>query len=98
MLAEIKLFHRHARRVLATGQPTASRIGRFIVEGRYSDYFRDHFLLPLTGAIWSSSTTDMLRFPARYLIRFFANHGMLTVKGSPTWKTVSGGSRRVVGE
>ena len=64
-----------------------------MVEGRYSDYFRDHFLLPLTGAIWSSSTTEMLDFPARYLFQFFSNHGMLSVKGSPTWKTVCGGSR-----
>ncbi len=93
MLAEIKLFHRHARQVLATDHSDRLTIGRFIVEGRYSGYFRDHFLLPLTGAIWSSANTDMLRFPARYLIRFFANHGMLTVKGSPQWKTVSGGSR-----
>ncbi len=93
MLAEVKLFHRHARRVL--DDPSADRLtlGQFIVEGRYSDYFRDHFLLPLTGAIWSSSTTDMLNFPARYLIQFFSHHGMLSVKGSPTWKTVRGGSR-----
>ncbi len=93
MLAEIKFFHRHARRVLADSSSDRLTLGRFIVEGRYSDYFRDHFLLPLTGAIWSSSTTDMLEFPAQYLIRFFSNHGMLTVKGSPTWKTVRGGSR-----
>jgi predicted NAD/FAD-binding protein len=93
MLAEIKFFHRHARRVLADSSRDRLTLGRFIVEGRYSDYFRDHFLLPLTGAIWSSSTTDMLEFPAQYLIRFFSNHGMLTVKGSPTWKTVRGGSR-----
>ena len=93
MLAEIKFFHRHARRVLADPASDRITLGRFIVEGNYSDYFRDHFLLPLTGAIWSSSTTDMLEFPAQYLIRFFSNHGMLTVKGSPTWKTVQGGSR-----
>ncbi|HUZ83746.1 MAG TPA: hypothetical protein VMU66_03555 [Gaiellales bacterium] len=45
-------------------------------------------MLPLTGAVWSS--------PARYLIRFFANHGMLTVTNSPCWRTVSGGSRTYV--
>ena len=93
MLAEIKLFHRHARRVLSDPRSHRLTLGRFVVEGRYSDYFRDHFLLPLTGAIWSSSTTEMLDFPARYLFQFFSNHGMLSVKGSPTWKTVCGGSR-----
>ncbi len=40
-------------------------------------------MLPLTGAIWSSSPAAIRDFPARYLIRFFANHGMLTVKNSP---------------
>jgi predicted NAD/FAD-binding protein len=93
MLGEVKLFHRHARRVLADPGADRMTLGRFIVEGRYSNYFRDHFLLPLTGAIWSSSATEMLDFPARYLIQFFANHGMLTVKGSPTWRTVTGGSQ-----
>ena len=93
MLAEIKFFHRHARRVLADPGSDRMTLGRFIVEGSYSDYFRDHFLLPLTGAIWSSSTTEMLDFPAQYLIRFFSNHGMLTVKGSPTVEDGHGGSR-----
>ena len=58
-------------------------------------------MLPLTGAIWSCSPGQMSTFPARYLIRFFANHGMLTVRHSPRWRTVTGGSRvyveRIVG-
>jgi uncharacterized protein len=93
MLAEVRRFHRHARRVLE--EPTADEltIQQFIEQGNYSAYFCDHFLLPLTGAIWSSSPAGMREFPARYLIRFFANHGMLTVKHSPTWRTVCGGSR-----
>jgi uncharacterized protein len=93
MLAEVRRFHRHARSVLL--DPTADRLTLegFLHQGGYSHYFRDHFLLPLTGAIWSSPPTAMRDFPARYLIRFFANHGMLTVKHSPRWKTVCGGSR-----
>jgi predicted NAD/FAD-binding protein len=50
-------------------------------------------MLPLTGAVWSSSPSTVRAYPARYLIRFFANHGMLTVTNSPQWKTVVGGSR-----
>ena len=53
-------------------------------------------MLPLTGAIWSCAPGQIRDFPARYLIRFFANHGMLTVKHAPAWKTVSGGSRTYV--
>ena len=93
MLAEVRRFHRHARSVLL--DPTADRLslGDFLEQGGYSDYCRDHFVMPLTGAIWSSSPTQMHEFPARYLIRFFANHGMLTVRHSPRWRTVTGGSR-----
>jgi predicted NAD/FAD-binding protein len=53
-------------------------------------------MLPLTGAVWSSSPSTIRDFPARYLIRFFANHGMLTVTNSPQWRTVTGGSREYV--
>lgn len=96
MLAEVKRFHRHARRVLADPGRDRLTFGAMLAEGRYSQYFRQHFALPLTGAIWSSSNGGMLDFPARYLIRFFANHGMLAVTGSPQWKTVTGGSRAYV--
>ena len=32
-------------------------------------------------------------YPAGYLFAFLANHGMLSVSGSPQWRTVGGGSR-----
>jgi predicted NAD/FAD-binding protein len=93
MLGEVKRFHRHARSVLR--DPAADRLTleQFLAEGGYSRYFTDHFMLPLTGAVWSSSPSTVRAYPARYLIRFFANHGMLTVTNSPQWKTVAGGSR-----
>lgn len=96
MLAEVKRFHRHARRVLADPRLDGMTFGAMLADGGYSDYFRQHFALPLTGAIWSSSNGGMMSFPARYLVRFFANHGMLAVTGSPQWKTVTGGSRAYV--
>jgi predicted NAD/FAD-binding protein len=96
MLAEVKRFHRHARRVLADPARDRLTFGAMLTEGGYSPYFCQHFALPFTGAIWSSPHGGMLEFPARYLIRFFANHGMLTVTGSPRWKTVTGGSRAYV--
>ena len=74
----------------------ASRSTEFLRQGSYSRYFTDHFMLPLTGAVWSSSPATIRDFPARYLIRFFANHGMLTVTNSPQWRTVTGGSREYV--
>ena len=93
MLGEVKRFHRHARAVLRDPSADGLTLEQFLAEGGYSRYFADHFMLPLTGAVWSSSPSTVRAYPARYLIRFFANHGMLTVTNSPQWKTVAGGSR-----
>ena len=46
--------------------------------------------------MWSSDAQDALAYPARHLFRFLDHHGMLTVTGSPTWRTVVGGSRTYV--
>jgi predicted NAD/FAD-binding protein len=93
MLLEVRRFHRSARMLLRDAAGDRMTLADFLEQGRYSRYFHDHFMLPLTGAIWSCAPGQIGQFPARYLIRFFANHGMLTVKHSPTWKTVTGGSR-----
>ena len=96
MLVEVRRFHRHARAVLRDPAADGLTLAGFLRQGGYSRYFADHFMLPLTGAVWSSSPATIRDFPARYLIRFFANHGMLTVKNSPQWRTVTGGSREYV--
>jgi len=59
-------------------------------------WFRERYLLPLSGAIWSTSTTDMLQFPARALTRFCDHHGLLSVFNHPQWKTVVNGSQAYV--
>jgi len=99
MLGEIKRFHRHARRLLATPTREAgdhATLGRFLEQGGYSPYFADHFLVPLVSAVWSTGPDLVLRYPARYLFEFLDHHGMLTVTGSPLWRTVVGGSRTYV--
>jgi len=60
------------------------------------DWFRRFYLLPMAGAIWSCPLSEMLRFPARTLVRFFANHHLLSVSGQPQWYTVTGGSQEYV--
>ena len=59
-------------------------------------WFRDYFLLPMGGAIWSMPVQQMLDYPARTFIRFFDNHGLLGVNDAPQWFTVVGGSRAYV--
>jgi uncharacterized protein len=91
MLVEVKRFHRAARGVLSAGSDELT-LGRFLAEGRYSSYFCRHFIVPLVACVWSTSQEAALGYPARYLFSFLDNHGMLTVSGSPQWRTVVGGS------
>ena len=71
-------------------------IGDLISAMRLGNEFRDRFLLPISGAIWSTPTSEMLNFPAGAFVRFFDNHGLLAVNGQPQWLTVKGGARAYV--
>jgi predicted NAD/FAD-binding protein len=93
MLAEVVRFHRHARRVLADGGEEVT-LGEFAAG--YSRYFTEHFLLPMVSAVWSAPEEVSRAYPVHYLFRFLAHHGLLSVGGSPTWRTVTGGSREYV--
>ncbi|MCE6951127.1 FAD-dependent oxidoreductase [Cereibacter sphaeroides] len=56
------------------------------------DWFRDYYLLPISGAIWSTPSRGILDFPAQALLRFFENHALLSHTGQHQWYTVAGGS------
>jgi uncharacterized protein len=98
MLTEVPRFHRAARRLLASASPRSDgpSLGDFLREGGFSGYFTEHFAAPVVAAVWSCPQGTALRYPAAYLFAFLANHGMLSVSGSPQWRTVAGGSRRYV--
>jgi predicted NAD/FAD-binding protein len=97
MLAEILRFHRAASRLLQDGAPDdLETLEAFLNRHRFSTYFVEYFITPLVAAVWSCAGTDALRYPARYLFVFLDHHGMLTVFGSPTWRTVTGGSATYV--
>jgi predicted NAD/FAD-binding protein len=82
LLADIPRFNRNARAFLA-GADGETTLGEFVDAGRYSAGFRQHFILPMGGAIWSSSIGDLRAFSARSFLTFFANHGWLSVEGAP---------------
>ncbi len=96
MLTEVPRFQRAARRALAAGPDDGRSLGEFLADGRFSPYFTAHFAVPLVAAVWSCPPGTALRYPAGYLFAFLANHGMLTVSGSPQWRTVTGGSATYV--
>ncbi len=101
MLGEVLRFHRSARRLLAESSDNGSgggdvTLGEFLAAGGYSRYFVTHFAMPFVAAVWSCSPETALSYPARYLFSFLAHHGLLSVTGSPPWRTVTGGSRSYV--
>lgn len=98
MLTEITRFHRAAAALLAPTESGASgdTLRDFLSRHAFSPYFVDHFMTPLVAAVWSCPPAAALDYPARYLFVFLEHHGMLTVLGSPTWRTVAGGSASYV--
>ena len=92
MLTDILRFHRSADSVLTPGMTLRDLLGVM----RMSDAFRDHYIAPFTGAIWSTPSAGMLDFPAEALIRFFKNHGLMGVWKHHPWFTVQGGSEEYV--
>lgn len=103
MLTEVRRFHAQARRLLDHADTAGSAedvdsltLGTFLALGGYSDYFVRHFMVPVVSCVWSTGGELSLQYPAAYLFRFLDNHGMLSVSGSPQWRTVTGGSRSYV--
>lgn len=59
----------------------------------YGQEFLDHFLIPMSSAVWSTPNEKILDFPVKTLVRFFLNHGFLGLDTQHQWKTVQGGSQ-----
>ena len=98
MLRDVVRFGRDAKALAgqAAGDASELPLGVFLERQRYGRAFRELYLLPMGAAIWSTSLRDMLDFPARFFVRFFANHGMLELNERPQWYVIQGGSRRYV--
>ena len=95
MIRDILRFNREAPGFLEAGDDH-TRLGDYLTANRYRQEFRNHYIIPMGAAIWSAAPGDMLDFPARYFIRFFHNHGMLSVDDRLQWRVIRGGSRSYV--
>lgn len=92
MLLEILRFARQADELLLQARRHAWTLGEVLAAGRFSREFSTDYLLPIGGAIWSTSPTRMLEFPAETFLTFFMNHKLLQVNNRPVWRTVKNGS------
>jgi len=89
MLRDILRFFERGGRLRDRPEITVDGMIRELGLGRW---FRDRFLLPFSGAIWSTPAEDIGAFPAAAMIRFFENHALLQYSGQHQWFTVRGGS------
>ena len=95
MVRDILRFNREAPGLLEAGQPDCT-LSDYLQQGCYSREFTEQFILPMGAAIWSASLGQVRSMPAHFFVRFFHNHGMLSVNQRPVWKVVQGGSRQYV--
>ena len=95
MVRDLFRFYRQAPSLLV-GDGPGPGIGDWLDANGYGAAFRDDHLVPMASALWSSPPEQILRFPARYLVQFMANHQMLQVSGRPEWRVVRGGSASYV--
>ncbi|WP_017904340.1 NAD(P)/FAD-dependent oxidoreductase [Pseudomonas asplenii] len=97
MLRDILRFNRQALADLEQQRIAAdTTLGAYLRNGRYGERFIQHYIVPMGAAIWSMSLADMLGFPLQFFIRFFKNHGLLSVNDRPQWRVIEGGSSSYV--
>ncbi len=94
MIRDILRFNREAPALLDGNRDLSLDV--FLREGHYSREFTNHYILPMAAAIWSAEPGMMGAMPARFFVRFFKNHGLLSVSDRPQWRVIQGGSRNYV--
>jgi len=94
MVADLIRFNRDTRELLASDEDPS--LCEWLEERRYSSAFVQRLIVPQASAVWSADPTQMWSFPARFLVEFFDNHGMLGFRDRPRWRTITGGSRKYV--
>lgn len=92
MVKDILRFNKETVAALEDGTDLSMSLGDYIADNHYSDAFRDYYIIPMGAAIWSASTDVMMNFPLEFFLKFFNNHGMLSVDDRPTWRVLSEGS------
>ncbi len=95
MLREIFRFNKKAAEDYDRGILKDLSLEEYLDKARFSERFRNNYLIPMTSAIWSTPSRKMLDFPAESLLGFMKNHSLIQKK-RPQWRTVSGGSREYV--
>ena len=94
MLADIMRFNREA--VADDSVTDETTVGEYLARQGYSREFSENYLLPMGAAIWSCPLGTFANFPIQFIVEFYKNHGLLSVRHRPTWRVIEGGSRTYV--
>ncbi|MEM8563277.1 MAG: FAD-dependent oxidoreductase [Pseudomonadota bacterium] len=94
MVRDILRFNKESVKDLESGRVNDSEtLGAYLDRNGYSDAFRRQYLIAMGSAIWSADCATVLEFPLSFFLRFFRNHGLLSVSDRPQWRVIEGGSR-----
>lgn len=96
MIRDILRFNREGHAFIEQSGSLQVSLGDFLEQGGYSQQFIHQYIVPMGAAIWSAEPEVMFKFPAHFFLRFFANHGLLSVNDRPQWRVIKGGSARYV--
>lgn len=97
MLLDIIKFNKAAIKLVENSQISNDiTLDQFIEQLKLGEYFKNYYLLPMAGAIWSCPLELVKNYPAKTFLQFFYNHGLLTIFNQPQWYTVKGGSKEYV--
>jgi predicted NAD/FAD-binding protein len=93
MVRDLVRFNREAKRLVREDELAEDLSLRdFLREGGYGRMFEERLIVPQVSAVWSADPDQLWDFPARFIFKFFDNHGVLGFRGRPQWRTISGGS------
>ena len=95
MIRDILRFNRESVSLLDSDAPLLT-LAEYLARNRYSREFVQHYLLPMGAAIWSAEPRALQKMPAQFFIRFFDNHGLLSLRDRPVWRVIPGGSAAYV--
>lgn len=91
MIKDIIHFNKAAKTFLEV-KNQSKKLGQYLAENNYSKQFIEQYIIPMGAAIWSADPAQMFEFPAYFFMRFFQNHGLLSVNERPQWYVIKNGS------
>ncbi|WP_371188633.1 NAD(P)/FAD-dependent oxidoreductase [Thalassotalea maritima] len=97
LIREILRFNKACKMAYESNDHDLSlTLGEFLTNNKFSEFFAEHYILPMGAAIWSSSLAEMQAFQFHFFVRFFHNHGLLNIADRPQWYVIPGGSRNYI--